>query len=166
MNGNVNNVWQGMAVGGLALGVIAVILAVVVPGPQGIAGPEGSQGERGPTGLQGPQGPQGDDGLQGLQGPPGGDISRPATVMGTASVKECDWSTSATVVVIYTNLGDQTANNVIADIFVSDPENTRLANSQKLLGDVAPYSVDSFEWIVNTGWYCYNAEAWVTFTWS
>ena len=87
-------------------------------------------------------------------------------VLGTADVKLCTGTTSATVVVSYANFGDQTANGVIANIYVSDTDYNRLANGQKLLGNVAPYTVQNFEWIVNTGWSCYSTEAWVTFTWS
>lgn len=86
-------------------------------------------------------------------------------VFGTASVKDCDY-TSATVVVMYANFGDQIAVGVIADIIVSDPDNNQLANAQKVIGNVAPYTMADFEWIVNTGWWCYSAEAWVSFTYS
>ncbi len=87
-------------------------------------------------------------------------------VMGTIGVKLCTGSTSATVEVTYANFGDQTAIGVIANIYVSDTDYNYLANGQKLIGDVAPYVVSNFEWIVNTGWSCYSTEAWVTFTWS
>ncbi|QYR22745.1 DUF4183 domain-containing protein [Paenibacillus sp. sptzw28] len=45
-----------------------------MPGVQGPAGPQGSEGipgPQGPRGLQGSQGPQGPRGTQGIQGPPG-----------------------------------------------------------------------------------------------
>jgi hypothetical protein len=41
------------------------------PGPQGIQGEQGTQGEQGPQGIQGEQGTQGEQGPQGIQGEQG-----------------------------------------------------------------------------------------------
>ena len=41
----------------------------VTPGPQGLAGPEGQQGERGPAGPQGAAGSKGEPGERGPPGP-------------------------------------------------------------------------------------------------
>ena len=163
---------QGIAVGSLIIAIMAMILAVAIPGPQGEIGIAGPRGEQGLQGSQGEDGIDGDDGAQGSvgppgpQGPPGGDISRPAMVMGPADVKAWSGSTSATVIVSYANFGDQTASNVIANIFISDPDRGDLANGQYMLGTVEPYAMSNFEWTINTGWYCYSVESWVTFTWT
>ncbi len=69
---------QGVAVGALVLGVIALVSAVMVPGPQEEAGPTGPKGEQG---IQGPQGPE---------GAPGGDISGPAMVVGPIAKHDRD----------------------------------------------------------------------------
>lgn len=164
MNGGSRDFGQGIAVGALVLGVIALVSAVMIPGPQGVAGPTGPRGEQG---IEGPQGDEGPIGPQGPEGPPGGAVSRPAMVMGTASIKECTGTYSASMIVTYANFGDQTANDVIADIYISDINYDNLASGQYLLGDVAFYTVESFEWVITSGWYCSNAdESWVTFTWN
>jgi len=59
------------------IAIIALVIAVAVPGPQGIQGPQGPvgpQGEEGPRGEAGPQGepgPQGPPGATGARGPQG-----------------------------------------------------------------------------------------------
>jgi hypothetical protein len=65
MNGRTKDFGQGLAIGSLIMAVVAIVLAVVIPGP---AGSEGPQGERG---LEGDEGPEGDTGPQGNVGPPG-----------------------------------------------------------------------------------------------
>ena len=76
-----------MALSGLSvvIAVVALLVAVVMPGPtgsqgvpgtqglqgpQGLTGAQGATGPQGPTGPQGSQGPQGDTGPQGPTGPP------------------------------------------------------------------------------------------------
>ena len=49
----------GLSVGALVLGLLAIVVAIVVPGPPGVAGEDGTDGAQG---TQGPQGPAGADG--------------------------------------------------------------------------------------------------------
>lgn len=70
MNQSGGGIWQGIAIGSLVLAALSMVVAVVLPGPQGDVGPTGAQG---PQGDQGIQGPQGEQGPEGLQGPPGTD---------------------------------------------------------------------------------------------
>ncbi len=69
-----NRVVTGLAVIG---SIIAIIVALLVPGPQGPAGPNGPQGAQGingtngAPGLAGPAGPQGAPGTAGATGPAG-----------------------------------------------------------------------------------------------
>ncbi len=52
-------------------------------------------------------------------------------------------------------------------LYISDVNYDNLAEEQHLLDDVAPYIVESFEWVITSGWYCSNADgSWVTFTWN
>lgn len=68
MNEGSRGIWKGMVVGSLVVAVVAMVLAIVIPGPQGEVGPMGPQGEegiQGPQGDQGSEGPVGDDGVNG-----------------------------------------------------------------------------------------------------
>ncbi|MHA2069127.1 MAG: collagen-like triple helix repeat-containing protein [Candidatus Thorarchaeota archaeon] len=62
MKENLSNVWSAISLSGLVIGVLAVILAIALPGPQGEIGAQGPQGERGLQGLDGPEGDKGDPG--------------------------------------------------------------------------------------------------------
>lgn len=68
MNEGSRGIWKGVVVGSLVVAVVAMVLAIVIPGPQGEVGPMGPQGEegiQGPQGNQGLEGPVGDDGVNG-----------------------------------------------------------------------------------------------------
>lgn len=55
----------------MVLAVVALVIALTVPGPEGLSGPVGPPGPLGPTGESGAQGPAGPEGPQGPPGPPG-----------------------------------------------------------------------------------------------
>ncbi len=87
MNGSTKDFGQGLAIGSLVMAVVAIVLAVVIPGPAGPAGPQGErgfEGDEGPEGDTGTQGPQGDVGPQGATGPQG--PHGPGTIMANSTI--------------------------------------------------------------------------------
>jgi len=176
MNQSGGGIWQGIAVGSLVLAALSMVVAVVVPGPQGdigpvgAQGPQGNQGIQGPQGDQGPEGPQGLQGLQGLegpQGPPGETINHSALMFGVASPKECTGNYITNVGVRVANLGDQTALNVVVNVYVAETSSGNDAMAQWLLFDVGPHGWGYFEVEVTSSFFCSAVDSsWVTFTWN
>lgn len=77
----------------LVLSIVAIVLAVVLPGAPGPVGPPGPVGVQGPEGIQGPIGPEGPAGAAGPAGPTGPQgLQGPAW---TLSVKGHDYSIAA-----------------------------------------------------------------------
>lgn len=58
------------------------------------------------------------------------------------------------------------ADFVVAYVSVSDAAMGNVFTDQKVIGAVAPYSADSFEWEINLNFFCSTVDdAWVTFMW-
>lgn len=65
MKGGDSEIWKGIAVSSLIMATMSIVLAVVIPGPQGdvgAIGPQGLEGSQGEQGIQGPEGEKGDPG--------------------------------------------------------------------------------------------------------
>jgi hypothetical protein len=105
MKENLNTVWQAISLSGLVIGVLAVILAIAVPGPQGDVGSQGTQGERGLQGLEGPKGDKGD---------PGEVLVIPMTAgTGTVMVKVENIQTSSITVDVYAHGNLEVEDSII-----------------------------------------------------
>jgi hypothetical protein len=88
-------------------------------------------------------------------------------MFGIASPKDCTGSYITNVMVRAVNLGDQTAFDVIANVYVAETSTGDSAMAQWMLGDVNAHVQGYFEVEVTSGFFCSAVDgSWVTFTWN